>query len=98
MLNVPDVTLADQNTSVVDGLGKTELVDTGLQTALQEILDLEGQDVIELHAGLVKDTDTHQTANEGVSFEETLGVLLVTGEELTGGEVSWRLSCQPDHW
>jgi hypothetical protein len=78
-----DVTLADEDTSVVDGLGETELVDAGLETALQEILDLQGQDVIELHAGLVKDTDTDQTANEGVSFEETLGVLLVHGEELT---------------
>ena len=77
------MTLTDEDTGVVDGLGKTELVDAGLETALQEVLNLEGQDVIELHAGLVKDTDTDQTANEGVSFEETLGVLLVHGEELT---------------
>ena len=75
--------LADQDTGVVDGLGKTELVDAGLETALQEVLNLEGQDVIELHAGLVEDTDTDQTANEGVSFEETLWVLLVHGEQLT---------------
>lgn len=40
--NVPDVTLADQNTGMVDGLGKTELVDTGLETTLQEILNLQG--------------------------------------------------------
>lgn len=79
-----DVALADEDTGVVDGLGEAELVDTGLQAALQEILDLESQDVIELHAGLVEDTDTHETANEGVSFEETLGVLLVESEQLTG--------------
>ncbi|KAL3703925.1 hypothetical protein TMatcc_009615 [Talaromyces marneffei ATCC 18224] len=75
--HVPDVTLADQDTGVVDGLGETELVDTGLETTLQEILNLQGQDVIELHAGLVEHTDTNETANEGISFEETLGVLLV---------------------
>lgn len=78
-----DVALADQDTGVVDGLGETELVDAGLEAALQEILNLQGQDVIELHAGLVEDTDTHETANQGVTFEETLGVLLVEGKQLT---------------
>ena len=75
--------LADEHTSVVDGLGKAELVDASLKTALQEVLNLEGQDVIELHAGLVKDTDTDETANEGVTLEETLGVLLVESQERT---------------
>jgi hypothetical protein len=78
-----DVALANEDTGVVNGLGKTKLVDTGLEAALQEIFDLKSQDVIELHAGLVQDTDTHETANEGISFEETLGVLLVEGEQLT---------------
>lgn len=88
-LSVPDVSLADENTGVVDRLGETELVDTGLETALQEVLDLEGKDVIELHAGLVEDTDTDQTANEGVSFEKTLWVLLVHGQKLTVCGVSF---------
>lgn len=83
LLSDSDVTLADQNTGVVDRLGKTELPDTGLETALKEILDLKSQDVIELHAGLVKDTDTDETSNEGIAFEETLGVLLVEGKKLT---------------
>ena len=76
--------LADEHTSVVDGLGEAELVDAGLETALQEVLDLQGQDVIELHAGLVEDTDTDETANEGVTLEEALGVLLVESEKRTG--------------
>lgn len=77
------MTLADQDTGVVDGLGETELVDTGLETTLHEILNLQGQDVIELHAGLVEHTDTDETANEGISFEETLGVLLIESKKLT---------------
>ena len=80
-----DVALADQDTGVVDGLGETELVDARLETTLKEILKLEGKNVIELHAGLVEDTDTDETANEGIAFEQTLGVLLVEGEELTEG-------------
>lgn len=78
-----DVALLDQDTGVVDGLGKAKLVDTGLETTLQEVLDTEGQDVIELHAGLIEHTDTDQTANQSVTFEKTLGVLLVEGEQLT---------------
>ena len=83
-----DVSLADQDTGVVDRLGETELVDAGLEAALQEVFNLKGQHVIELHAGLVEHTDTHQTANEGIAFEQTLGVLLVEGEQLTGGELA----------
>lgn len=78
-----DVALLDKDTGVVDGLGKAKLVDTGLETTLQEVLDTEGQDVIELHAGLIEHTDTDQTANQSVTFEKTLGVLLVEGEQLT---------------
>jgi len=78
-----DVTLADEDTSVVDGLGKAELVHAGLETALQEVLDLEGQDVIELHARLVEDTDTDETADKGVTLEKALGVLLVKSQERT---------------
>lgn len=75
--------LLDQDTSVVDGLGEAKLVDAGLKTTLQEVLNTEGKDVIELHAGLIEDTDADQTANQSVTFEKTLGVLLVEGEELT---------------
>jgi hypothetical protein len=77
------MTLADEDTSVMDGLGEAELVDASLETTLQEVFGLEGQHVIELHAGFVEHTDTHETANEGIAFEETLGVLFVEGEKLT---------------
>ena len=75
--------LADEDAGVVDGLGETELPDAGLEAALQEILRLEGEDVIELHAGLVEHTNADEAANEGIAFEEALGVLLVKSEELT---------------
>lgn len=78
-----DVSLADKNTGVVDGLGKAKLVDASLETALQEILDLEGQNVIELHAGLVEDADANETADQSVTLEKALRVLLVQGQKLT---------------
>lgn len=89
-----NVTLADEDTSVVDRLGKTKLVDASLKAALQEIFGLEGKDVIELHAGLVEHTDTNKTANEGIAFEETLGVLLVEGKKLTLGLLANLILCR----
>jgi len=77
------VSLLDENTSVVDRLGETKLVDTSLEATLEEILDLEGENVIQSHAGLVEDTDTYETADQGVTLEETLGVLLVQGKKVT---------------
>jgi hypothetical protein len=77
------VALLDQNTSMMDALGEAELVDAGLETTLQEIFNLEGKHVIELHAGFVEHTDTDETANEGVSFEETFWVLFIESEQLT---------------
>jgi hypothetical protein len=83
------VSLPDQNTGVVNGLCKTNLEDLSLQPALQEIFDFEGQDVIETHAGLVEHTDTDETTDEGVTLEETLGILGIELEELTGSTTNF---------
>lgn len=68
-IDAPDVSLADEDTSVVDRLGEARLEDLGLQAALQEVLELEGQTVIESHAALVKHTNAHQTAVDNRTHE-----------------------------
>lgn len=78
-----DVALADEDTGVVDRLGEAELEDLGLETALKEVLGLEGKDVVETHAGVVEHTNADKTTDKGVALEETLGVLLVELQELT---------------
>lgn len=83
LLADPDVTLANQDASMVNRLGETELVDESLKAALQEILSLQGKHIIELHARLVQHTNADEAANEGIAFEETLGVLLVERKKLT---------------
>ena len=75
--------LADENTCVVDGLGKAGLEDLSLEAALQEVLNLEGEHVIETHAVLVEHTDADKAANEGVTLKQALGVLVVELEQLT---------------
>ena len=69
---------------MVDGLGQTALEDLRLQAALQEVLNLEGQHVLETPTPLVEHTNTDQTADKGVTLEETLRVLGVELQELTG--------------
>ena len=75
--------LPDQHTRVMDRLRQAELVDASLQTTLQEIFGLEGEHVIELHAGFIEHADADETADEGVAFEEAFGVFFFEGEELT---------------
>ena len=83
------MTLTDQDTSMMNALGETELEDLSLKPALQEILNLQGQHVIETHAGLIEHTDTDETTNQGVTLEETLRVLRVELEELTGSTTNF---------
>ena len=48
---VPDVTLTDEDTSVVDRLGEATFEDEGLETTLHEVLETEGENVIETLQG-----------------------------------------------
>ena len=69
---------------MVDRLGETQLEDLGLKPALQEIFNFQGQHVIETHAGLIEHADTDETTDERIAFEETLRVLRIEFEQLTG--------------
>jgi len=53
---VPDVSLADQNTCMVNGLGQAQLGDQGLETAFHEVLNLQSQHFIKCHFILVQYT------------------------------------------
>jgi hypothetical protein len=79
-----DVPLSDEDSSVVDRLGESRLEDLSLESSLHEVLGLEGKHVIESHSGLVKHTDSHKSSDERVSLEESLGVLGLELEELSG--------------
>ena len=78
------MSLPNQHTNMMNKFDQTHLENLSLQPSLQEIFDLEGQHVIETHAGLVQHTDAHETADEGVTLKERLGAFVVEFEELTG--------------
>jgi hypothetical protein len=83
LLTNTDVSLLDENTGVVNRLGKTKLEDLGLESSLQEVLNTESKNVIELHLVLGKNTNADETSNQGVTLEKTLGILLITGQKIT---------------
>merc|ERR1719499_447421 len=81
----PDVSLSDEDSGVVDGLGQTQLEDLGLQTTLQKVLNLQTENIIQLHLALVQHSDPHQTSEESITLEQSPGVLLLQGQQLSGG-------------
>lgn len=83
MLADADVALSYENTGVVNALCQTELENQGLETALQDIRGGEGQDIIELVLIFSKETVLEHAAEEGLAFEETAGIFLVKGKQIT---------------
>jgi hypothetical protein len=79
------VSLPNEHTGVMDGFSQTALEDLCLQSTFQEILDLQGQHVIQSHAVLVQHTNTDETTDESVALEKTLGVFVIELEKLTSG-------------
>jgi len=80
-----DVTLADEDASVMDRLGEAKFEDLRLQTAFEEIFDAKTQNVIEFHLRLIQDADSNQTTEESVTFEQSSRVLLLEREQDTRG-------------
>ena len=81
--------LLDQDTSVVDGLGKSKLEDLkfsvqdrrekvqnlGLQPALEEILNLEAQHIIELHPIVAQHTGPKMYNTRSAQYFRNIFVL-----------------------
>ena len=83
MLANTDVTLSDQNTSMVNGLSETLLEDFGLKSSLHESLSGELEDIIEGVLLVSQETISLQAAEKRRSLEESLGIFWVQSEEST---------------
>merc|ERR1739842_18669 len=84
LLPDPDVPLFDEHSGVMDGLGESELEHLGLKPSLQEVLNLETEHEIELHASFIEDPDTDETPEQSVSLEQAAGILLFKRQQLSG--------------
>jgi hypothetical protein len=79
-----NVSLTDQNTSMMDRLGKTLLVNLGLKTPLQKLLSSKLKDGIKIKLIISKKTVTGHATKKSRSLKDTLGILGVKGEKTTG--------------
>jgi hypothetical protein len=78
-----DVTLADEDTGVVDRLGKTLLVNLCLQTTLKQLLGGKLKNEIEFKLIIGEEAITVHTTKKSGTLEDTLGILGVEGEQCT---------------
>lgn len=90
LLTNSNVSLSDQDSGVVDRLGQTQLVDLSLQSSFQEIFNLQSQDVIQLLLVFRQDTDSHQSSDQGVTIEQSLWVLFISGQQVSGSTTNLR--------
>lgn len=79
-----DVALLNEDARVMNRLGKAELENLRLQATLEEILNLQGQDIIERLLRLIEQTQAGETAEEGKAFKNALWVLLIKRQEVPG--------------
>lgn len=86
---LPDVSLADEDTGMVDALGQAEFKDLRLQPALKEVLHLQTQDVIELHLSFVQHTDAHQTPQQGITYTQNAQLQHLTCTSQTFNTLLW---------
>ena len=79
-----DVTLSDQHTGVVDGLGQSLLVNLGLKTTVQQLLGCQLKDGIQLEFVISEQSIPAHAAKQGSTLEDSLGILWVQGQQSTG--------------
>jgi hypothetical protein len=77
----PNVLLADKDASVVNRLCESLLENKRLKAALEEIVGLKCEDVIELVLRVVEEAILVHARHQGLSLENSLGVLLIEREE-----------------
>jgi hypothetical protein len=90
MLTNSDVSLTDEDTSVVDGLSKTALEDLSLKTSLEHLLASHGKGIIELSLILVKETHSDQLTHKSLTLELSGFVILFEGEQVTSSRSDLR--------
>ena len=93
-----DVSVSDDDSSVVNGLSEVALQDNSLKSSLQESVDGETQDVIQFVFRFIQDTHLIKFLHEGATFENSFWVLFIESKELSGGlsDLSQGKSDSPD--
>ena len=70
MLSDCDVSLADEDTSVMDAVGKLSLHHEGLESAFHELAHGQTEDVIELTFRVLEETKTDHAADKSLAYSK----------------------------
>jgi hypothetical protein len=81
---LPDMSLADKNTGVMNGLGKALLEYFGLQSSLHESLGAQVEDIIKGVFLVSHQTETLQSSDKRGGLEKALGVLGIQRQKGSG--------------
>merc|ERR1719391_710288 len=79
-----DMPLFDQDTGVMDRLGKSELEHLSLKSSLQEVLDLETENVVKLHLRLIQDPNSHQPPKESITLKQSAAIFFLQCQQVSG--------------
>ena len=78
------MSVSDDNSGMVDRLSEVALQDNSLESSFQESVNGETQDVIQFVFRFIQDTHLIKLLHKGATFENSLWVLFIEGEELSG--------------
>lgn len=84
LLSNTDMSLSNQHTGVVNGLGKTLLEDLGLKAALHKSLSGQGKDVLKGVLLVGQESVSLKAADKRGGLKNALGVLQVKSQKGTG--------------
>lgn len=86
LLSDSEVSLSDHDSSVMDRSGvEVALQDDGLESSFHELGDGKTQNVIELVFFLGEETKSETSSHEGSTFENSLGIIFLEGQEFSSG-------------
>ena len=63
-----DVLLEDKDASLMDGGSEVSLLDKGLKSSLQVLGSGQTEDVIELALVVLEESESHHSADEGLTY------------------------------
>lgn len=78
-----DMSLADEDPGVVDTLGQSELEHLSLESPLQEVLSLQGQNIVKLHLVLGQYPGPNKATQQCISLKQSSWILFIQGEQLS---------------
>jgi len=75
LLTNSDVSLSDQDSSMMDRVSEFLFGDDGLESSFHELVEGKTEDVIELSLVFLEETESDHSSKKGITFEESSGII-----------------------